>query len=110
MQQEGVLPEHVVAAMGPAIGACCFAVGSEVVAAFAALPWFRPEIVIQDAGGPRIDLYAAIRLQLLAAGLHTHHIYTSDMCTVCHPVDCYSWRRDRGQTGRHLAMIQRRYS
>ncbi|MEB3284278.1 MAG: peptidoglycan editing factor PgeF [Candidatus Sericytochromatia bacterium] len=104
----GVHPSEVVVAVGPAIGPCCFAVGQEVIAAFSAQAWYRPSLVHQVNGHTTVDLVLANRLQLEAAGIAAQNIHASEMCTSCLPSDFFSWRRDKGQTGRHLAMIQRR--
>lgn len=108
MQAAGAQPEDIVVALGPAIGPCCFAVGAEVVSAFADATWFDDTLVHRANGHACLDLFLANRLQLLGAGLREQNIHTSDLCTVCHPDKFFSWRRDQGQTGRHMAVIQRR--
>lgn len=80
--------------VGPAIGACCYEVGPEVVAA-----WARARLPVTDAThvDPRRGAVAALR----AAGVHS--IATVDECTACGG-DFFSHRRD-GVTGRHGAFI-----
>jgi len=89
---------------GPAIGACCFTVGGEVIERFQRLPelqgvsgWYR-----EDDSGIRLDLLAVQKSQLLAAGLAPKNFYAVDICTSCHEF-CFSYRRDRAITGRQLA-------
>ena len=89
---------------GPAIGGCCFAVGSEVIERFQKLPelkeadsWYQAE-----APGFRLDLLAVQKSQLLAAGLAPENFYAVDICTRCHDF-CFSYRRDHAITGRQLA-------
>lgn len=80
-------PADLVAAIGPAIGPCCFAVGSEV-----------PLPVVNG----RADLWAANRRQLEKAGVT--RIWSAAQCTVCEPETFFSFRRDR-ETGRMISAI-----
>jgi polyphenol oxidase len=98
-------------ALGPAIGACCFEVGPEVVEAFAAaLPGAGAMFVREHVGArPHIDLKAALRLQLQALGVPPEQIDAGPECTRCDgAARFYSYRRDNGRTGQHLAVIVRR--
>jgi hypothetical protein len=98
----GADPARIRAAIGPAIGPCCFEVGEEVAEAFAA--W--PQAVVRDERPkPHVDLFTANRDQLLAAGLKPAHVYVSHVCTSCQADLYYSWRRDHGKTGRMQAAI-----
>lgn len=104
MRARGAEPAAICAAIGPCIGPEHFEVGDEVVAAFqkpgllnAARP--RPS----PAGRTLLDLPAAIAAQLASAGVKS--IETLDRCTVSDPELFFSHRRDRGLTGRMLALI-----
>lgn len=99
-------PEDIRAAIGPAIGPCCFEVGPEVVEATRAAAWPGWEAaVIAREPRPHLDLFAANQDQLVAAGLRPAHVFSSRLCTVCRSDWFYSWRRDAGQTGRLQAAI-----
>jgi YfiH family protein len=107
----GSAPAGLRVALGPAIGACCFEVGPEVVEAFAAaFPGAGPMYVRDRPGArPHIDLKAALRLQLQALGVAPEHIDAGDECTRCDgAARFYSYRRDSTRTGQHLAVIVRR--
>ena len=52
----------------------------------------------------RIDLAAANRFELVSAGVPEQNIYHSGLCTACYPQLFYSYRRDNGQPGRHIAV------
>ena len=52
-----------------------------------------------------IDLRAAVRLQLLRAGLGDDRIDLTDRCTHHHADEFFSHRRDNGITGRMAAII-----
>lgn len=86
----------IAAAIGPGAGPCCYEVGEEVHAQFAA-----------DAAiarrGDNLDLKALARRQLAAAGVKTVHDIS--MCTICTPSLFFSHRRDQGVTGRHAGVI-----
>jgi polyphenol oxidase len=91
-------PRRIYAAIGPAIGKCCFEVGADVAAQFS--PWFlRVEILTH------VDLPETNYRQLLRAGLLPEHIDAPRMCTVCDPERFHSYRRDRERSGRMIAAI-----
>lgn len=93
----GVASEAAVAAIGPAIGPCCYEVDSQTASAF------RERFGARAAsGGNHLDLRLATASALKAAGVtrdNTHHL---DICTSCDD-SFFSYRRD-GVTGRHGAV------
>jgi YfiH family protein len=107
----GARPADLRVALGPAIGACCFEVGPEVIAAFEAeLPGARAAgVVVEggDGGKPSIDLKRANRVLLERAGVAPEAIDAGDECTSSDRGRFYSYRRDRGETGQHLGFISR---
>lgn len=96
----GSRPQDLIAAIGPAIGLCCFEVGPEVAAEFFML---FPESTDVPK---RIDLPEANRRQLLAAGLRNEAIDIAGLCTKCGPAEFDSWRRDREASGRMVSAIR----
>jgi len=107
LAREGVLAERLHAALGPRIGPCCFAVGTDVAdrfdAAFVARG--RPR---EDGVAPlTVDLAAAVAAQLTAAGVARSRIQDHGACTSCDPGTYFSHRRDRGRTGRAWGVIAR---
>ena len=80
------------AAIGPAIGPCCYEVGDDVA------DRFRTAFGAGVLRGRQLDLPAAAELALRAAGVS--EIDRSDQCTVCNPELFFSHRRDAGLTGR----------
>jgi YfiH family protein len=80
------------AAIGPAIGPCCYEVGEEV-----ARP-YRERFGDGVVRGSRLDLAEATERALRAAGVE--RIERIRRCTVCEPGLFFSHRRDRGRTGR----------
>jgi YfiH family protein len=90
----GVGAADLVAAVGPAIGPCCYEVGDEVVRALGA-----------PAGGPTVDLRALNRALLEAAGVPRSAIHLAPWCTRCRPDLFFSHRRDGEAAGRMLSVI-----
>lgn len=107
MRQEfGSRPEDLLAAIGPAIGPCCYAVGTEVAQQFRqAFPDFQAQILREEDGEIKLDLWQANALQLQAAGLKPEHIEVAGVCTACHNKQFFSYRADKGKTGRIAALI-----
>jgi YfiH family protein len=84
------------AAIGPGIGACCYEVGDEVLAAFAGLG----EGV---AAGRMLDLAEVARRLLRGAGVE--RIESAGLCTSCEPERFFSHRRDHGRSGRQAGLV-----
>jgi len=99
----GATAERLRAAIGPAIGACCYDVSEDLAARFAEA--FGAEVVRRDGGQPRLDLRLAVRRTLIASGIPEAHIEDVPGCNACDAARFFSHRRDRGGTGRHLAFI-----
>lgn len=102
LERIGVRPGDVSVALGPRIGPCCFAVGPEVAARFAAA------LVHRRDERTTIDLGAAARQQLAAAGVESARLLDLGDCTACDPGRYFSHRRDAGRTGRAWGLIARR--
>jgi len=105
-EQFGVLPEDLLAAVGPGIGAHAYEVDRPVRDQFrkAGLPWAG---VAEESrlGHWKLDLRETCRRQLLAAGVVRTHIDLAEECTCCHRELLFSHRRDNGRTGRQLGFI-----
>ncbi len=86
-------------ALGPRIGPCCFTVGPDVADLFA------PQFVRRVDGRATIDLAAAARDQLHAAGVDPARLRDVGDCTACGPATYFSHRRDAGRTGRAWGVI-----
>jgi len=109
----GVPASSCEAAIGPAIGRCCYEVGAEVVTAFATQADILSQAPIVEpipaaAGKFRADLRAANAALLHRAGLPRDAIFQLDACTCC---DADTWFSHRaaggGATGRQLSWIAR---
>ncbi len=126
----GCRPEDLVAAIGPGIGACCYAVGDEVLSSFESQfvygrKLFRevydsdpvrlkyPMLFLTQRApghspiGPslHVDLVEANRRQLLDAGLKPEAIRTVGGCTSCQQELFFSHRGAQGFAGRMMSVI-----
>jgi len=131
----GSKPKDLIAAIGPAIGACCFAVGDEVrwefESQFAYAPELFSEVYESDPVrekypllfltarapghsniGPQthLDLFEANRRQLIDAGLSAKNIHVVGECTACTYTrdgqrKYFSHRSEHGFTGRMMGVV-----
>lgn len=95
----GVAPGELHAALGPAIGGCCYEVGEEVIAALAGRG--VPEALWRD--GSRADLRVLLRAELVALGVPERRIVLAGGCTAC-TAELASYRRDGEAAGRQLSI------
>lgn len=99
-------PRDLVAAIGPAIGPCCYEVGEEVAAEFADRPWAltRPN---GERGRAHLDLWTANQHGLEEAGVSSSRIEVASICTRCQAHTYFSHRANGGQpAGRFAAVIR----
>lgn len=130
----GSNPRDLTAAIGPGIQSCCYAVGEEVVSKFHgrfvhAERYFKPVRVDEESAAlvakypniflspfppghepmnqaaAHLDLAAALRDHLLAAGLPLTKIDCSKFCTACRTDLFFSHRQEGPRTGRMMAVI-----
>lgn len=104
MLEEGAAIDCIRASLGPCIGPCCFEIGEEPAAALAASS-VQADTAISRREKPHADLAAINAMQLHETGVATEYIETLQQCTSCHPELFYSYRRDGGISGRHLAVV-----
>ena len=131
MQAEfGSKPGDLTAAIGPGIGACCYAVGDEVRNEFDSQFAYSDQLFreVYDSDpikekypllfltarapghsdlGPstHLDLAEANRRQLLDAGVGASKIHSLGVCTACHPAQFFSHRGEQGFTGRMMSVV-----
>ncbi|MBI5638751.1 MAG: polyphenol oxidase family protein [Nitrospinae bacterium] len=96
-------PKDLVAVIGPAIRSCCYEVKDGVFAG--GYDSFKRFL----AKG-RLDIAAAAKEQLLAAGVPEAAIFDSGICTSCRTDEFYSHRAEKGDTGRFMTGIMIRPS
>jgi polyphenol oxidase len=126
----GCRPEDLIAAIGPGVGACCYAVGDEVLSSFESQFTYSDALfhevydtdpvrtrypmlfLTQRAPGHsnigpslHVDLVEANRRQLLDAGLKPQSIQSTGGCTSCHRELFFSHRASQGHAGRMMSVI-----
>lgn len=97
----GCRPAELLAAVGPAIGPCCYEVGEPVISAVTgAFPGAEHLLRRVDGKGDKrfFDLPAANERRLEASGVR--HIEQSGLCTACRTDLFFSHRAENGRTGR----------
>ena len=97
----GSAPKDIIALIGPAIGQCCFEVGDEVKERLlkTADEKYHAEVCKEN----HIDLKLLNKIQLLAIGVEK--IDVCEYCTSCKNELFYSYRKEKGHTARHSAVI-----
>jgi polyphenol oxidase len=125
----GTNPRDLNAAIGPGIGGCCYEVGEEVRIKFESQFEYGTSLFheVKDSDPVRekypllfltarapghselpkkifLDLVEANRQQLLAAGVPKKSIEASPLCTNCHPELLFSYRAEKGKTGRMMGV------
>ena len=118
------------AAIGPGIHKCCFEVGDEVRTKFETQFAYASELfheikeldpvrekypmLFLTARAPGhselptqlfLDLVEANRRQLLDAGLSAKNIHASPLCTACNIDKLFSYRKEKGLTGRMMGAV-----
>ncbi|MCI0353786.1 MAG: peptidoglycan editing factor PgeF [Acidobacteria bacterium] len=126
----GSHPRQLLAAIGPAIHACCYAVGGEVRDRLASqfdyaetlfhkgfesdpvrekypLLFLTSRAPGHSGFAPKLhlDLVAANRRQLLDAGLSKPNLWASPLCTSCRIDLLFSHRKEKGKTGRLIGAV-----
>jgi YfiH family protein len=125
--QFGTKPADLLVAIGPAIGGCCYEVGTEVAVQFKsqfanASDWFD-ELRTGDEPNPLqwlsmmppghqpppknvlLDLKKANRAQLLDAGVRAENVFISELCTACRRDLLFSYRKEGATTGRLMSVV-----
>jgi polyphenol oxidase len=126
----GTAPGDLRAAIGPGVHGCCYNVGPEVRTQFESQFEYGSKLFreIEEPDPVRekypmlfltarapghsvlpkkifLDLVEANRRQLLAAGVAAKHINASPFCTACRTDLLFSYRAERGVTGRMMAAV-----
>jgi len=125
----GTRPRDVKAAIGPGVQGCCYQVGEEVRTKFESQFGYAAELFreVKESNEVRekypllflnmrapghgelppkifLDLVEANRQQLIAAGVPAKNIDASPLCTNCHPELLFSYRAEKGKTGRMMGV------
>lgn len=97
-------PRDILAAVGPSIHPCCFAIRDDVADPLeASFP--GAGLVIPGTDQPRGDLQKCNELWLRKAGVLPEHIAMSGLCTSCSTDLFFSHRAEKGKCGVMAGMI-----
>lgn len=109
MKALGAEAADIHAAIGPAIGVCCFETGPEVPAAIDTLLGGDSEGLYAPEEGKEgkfmVDLRRAVKRRLCQLGLQAENIEILADCTMCHPERYWSHRYTQGQRGSQANII-----
>ena len=99
-------PSHILAAVGPCIGQCCFETDGDVPAAMEAALGDDAAPYIERRGAKyHVDLAGLNRQWLLRSGLTPDHIEICGLCTACRSDLFWSHRKMGESRGAQVAMI-----
>lgn len=103
-------PEDIIALIGPSIGKCCFEVKENVLQELKASLPLTPTLCSIGRGSiedtfddSHVDLKLINKFQLLASGIKK--IDVCEYCTSCSNELFFSYRKEKGNTARHSAVI-----
>jgi YfiH family protein len=103
----GSSPHDIIVGMGPSIGPCCYEVGPEVISRVRGIFPSSKEYVLNESGDGKghVDLWRANLDQLLHAGIQRKNVEMAMKCTCHNPDLFFSYRHQKGETGRFGAGI-----
>lgn len=111
-ERYGTQPAELIVGVGPAIGACCYEIQENVLAAFQADPLVRETAVlvertVEGEARPRhfLDVRRSTYNQALAAGVRPERLEDADICTGCRTDLFYSHRCEPKPSGRFVVAI-----
>jgi YfiH family protein len=104
VERYGSRPADLVAGIGPSIGPCHYAVGSDVVAETREVFGADADALLAPVDGSyHLDLWAANEAALRRSGVD--QVEVARICTYCHSEDFFSHRAQGARTGRFGALI-----
>jgi YfiH family protein len=99
-------PGDILAAIGPAVGPCCYQVDEKVFSSSKGeRDWESSFQRCEEDGRWMLDLPLANRMQMLKMGLPPENISFMGICTSCRTDLFFSHRAEKGVTGRQLNFI-----
>jgi len=100
-------PQDIIVGIGPSIGPCCYEVGQEVVSDVERIFGTRQACISKESvnGKRYFDLWTANLRQILQTGIPERNIEMAEICTCHNPHLFFSYRYEKGKTGRFGAGI-----
>ncbi|MGN0450526.1 MAG: peptidoglycan editing factor PgeF [Acutalibacteraceae bacterium] len=108
VNEYGCNAEDIIAAIGPAIGVCCYEVDDPVIDEFKKIPYLALNNIVfpKENGKYMLDLKEANRQILVNAGVSPDNIDVADLCTCCNHTELHSHRATGGKRGNLAAVIE----
>ncbi|GAW92583.1 peptidoglycan editing factor PgeF [Calderihabitans maritimus] len=108
-QAFGTRASSCLAAIGPSIGPCCYEVDGRVIEGFREVfPYWQDVVIPAGKGHWKLDLWETNRRMLVEAGVPEKNITVSGICTSCNRDLLFSYRAEKGLTGRMAAFLMLR--
>jgi YfiH family protein len=102
----GIAPDQVKAALGPAIGVCCYDIRGDVAKPLVEKWGELAQSSLQTRDSREfLDLRSLNRAILERAGVPASQIASVGPCTSCAMSDYFSYRRENKETGRQISFI-----
>ncbi len=103
----GSSPRDILVGIGPSIGPCCYEVGPEVISQVENIFHTKKDYILNESKGGEgyFDLWKANLRQLLYCGIERENIEIAMRCTCHNPDLFFSYRHQKGDTGRFGAGI-----
>ncbi|WNB90475.1 peptidoglycan editing factor PgeF [Bacillus sp. NEB1478] len=111
-EKERVDIQDIKAAIGPAIGDCCYEVDEKVITEVRAAMGGREDNNVfskNQSGKYQLNLQNLNEIFLINAGLSPENITKSHDCTSCKNDIFFSYRKENGKTGRMMSFIGRKH-
>lgn len=97
----------ILVGIGPSIGPCCYEVGPEIISQIDRVFHNKKEYIYNEtqSGTGYFDLWETNKIQLMQIGIPERNIEIAKICTCCNHILFFSYRHQRGETGRFGAGI-----
>jgi polyphenol oxidase len=104
--RHGISPYAIEAALGPAIGPCCYEVKEDVSRPLIERWGKISDLCVEHRDNKTyLDLRRLNGAILEQAGIPPEQIYQVGPCTSCAPNEFFSYRREKKETGRQISFI-----
>lgn len=99
-------PEDILVAIGPSIGPCCYEVGENVIEKFNE-NFTKVDKLVKPIGSGKwmLNLWEANKVALEEKGVLCRNITLSNLCTSCNTDKFFSYRKEKGNTGRMAGVM-----
>jgi len=98
VKEFGSKMDEIFCAVGPFIRECCYEIGDDIIG------YFKHYYQLEN-GKIFLNMEEEIKDRLLRVGIPVDNIEFLKHCTACDPEKFFSYRRDRGKTGRMYSII-----